>query len=74
MHASVSDSRNLPVSSNASPCAPGSCLNPTALSLPYYDNNSKINAMYQPHTDEYFALKGVPKDMHFATALHTTYN
>jgi hypothetical protein len=34
MHANVSDSSGLLVSSNVSPPAPGSCLNPTELSLP----------------------------------------
>jgi hypothetical protein len=46
MHANVSDSRGLLVSSNVSPLAPGSCLNPTELSLPYFDDSSKINAIY----------------------------
>jgi hypothetical protein len=45
MHANVSDSRGLLVSSNVSPHAPGSCLNPTELSLPYFDDSNKINAM-----------------------------
>jgi hypothetical protein len=72
MHASVSDSRNLPVSSNVSPHAPGSCLNPNELSLPYFGDSSKINAIYHlKQLDEYFALKGVLKEMQLAIALRT---
>jgi hypothetical protein len=72
MNANVADSANLPVSSNLSPYAPGSCLNPTELSLPYFDDSSKIKAMYHlKQLDEYFTLKGVPKEMQFAIALRS---
>jgi hypothetical protein len=54
VRASVSDSRNLPASSNVSPHAPGSCLTPTELSLPYFDDSSKIITMYHlKQLDEY---------------------
>jgi hypothetical protein len=72
MHANVSDSRGLFVSSNVSPPAPGSCFNPAELSLPYFDDSSKIHAMYHLiQLDEYFALKGVPKEMKLAIALRS---
>jgi hypothetical protein len=74
MHANVSDSTNLnwPVSRNVIPNAPGSGLNPTEISLPYFDNSSKINAMYHlKQLDEYITLKGVPKEMQLAIALHS---
>lgn len=72
MHANVSDSANLPVSSNVSPYAPGNCLNPTELSLPYFDDSSKFNAMYHlKQLEEYFNLKGVPKEMQLPIALRS---
>jgi hypothetical protein len=74
MHANVSDSTNLnlPVNRNVSPYAPGICLNPNELSLPYFDDSSKINAMYHlKQLDEYFTLKGVPKEMQLAIALRS---
>jgi hypothetical protein len=70
MHANVSNSRGLLVSSNVSPNAPGSGLNPTELYLPYFVESSKINAMYHlKHLDEYFALKSVQKEMQLVIAL-----
>ncbi|PNF20254.1 hypothetical protein B7P43_G15482 [Cryptotermes secundus] len=72
MHANVSDSRGLLVSSNVSSHAHGSCLNLTELSLPYFDDRGKINAMYHlKQLDEYFALKGVPKEIQLAISLRS---
>jgi hypothetical protein len=74
MHANISDATNLnwPVSRNVNPYALGSVLNPTELSLPYFDDSSKINSMYHlKQLDEYFTLKGVPKEMQLAIALRS---
>jgi hypothetical protein len=63
--------RDLLVSSNVSPPAPGS-LNPTELSLPYFDDSIKINAMcHLKQLDEYFTLKSVPRELQLAIALRS---
>jgi gas vesicle protein len=71
MHANVADSVNFPVNS-VSPFAPGSSWNLTELSLPCFDDSSKVNAMFHlKGLDEYFILKGVPKRMQLAIALRS---
>jgi hypothetical protein len=72
LHANVSDQRGMLVSNNVSPHAPGSCFNPTELSLPYFYDSSKINAMcHLKQLDEYFTLKGVPRELQLAIALRS---
>jgi hypothetical protein len=71
MHPNVSDSWGLLVSNNVCPPAPGS-LNPTELPLPYFDNSSKINAVYHlRQLDEYFALKSVPRELQLVIVLRS---
>jgi hypothetical protein len=44
----------------------------TELSLPYFDDSSKINAMcHLKELDEYFALKSVPRELQLAIALRS---
>jgi hypothetical protein len=58
--------------SNVSPYNPNICLTPSELSLPYFQDSTKINAVFHlKQLDEYFTLRGVGKQMQLAVALRS---